>query len=148
MSKVIEGEPCLDLDGLPLPDFAEYYEQLRRYLPDSVLQDAAMVWLPYETSRGCWWGAKHHCTFCGLNGATLTHREKSPDRVLADLKQLTVAHPTRRICMSDNIMPHSYFRSLVPRLAEEVPGVEIFYEQKSNLTLGQVSALRRSAECS
>ena len=55
VSKVIEGEPCLDLDGLPLPDFAEYYEQLRRYLPDSVLQDAAMVWLPYETSRGCWW---------------------------------------------------------------------------------------------
>ena len=25
------------------------------------------VALLYETARGCWWGAKSHCTFCGLN---------------------------------------------------------------------------------
>ena len=26
--------------------------------------------LLFETSRGCWWGAKSHCTFCGLNGGS------------------------------------------------------------------------------
>ncbi|MEY3837712.1 MAG: hypothetical protein RL304_694, partial [Verrucomicrobiota bacterium] len=24
--------------------------------------------LALETSRGCWWGAKHHCTFCSFGG--------------------------------------------------------------------------------
>ena len=29
---------------------------------------------PFESARGCWWGAKHHCTFCGLNGSTMRFR--------------------------------------------------------------------------
>lgn len=30
--------------------------------------------LLYEASLGCWWGEKHHCTFCGLNGTTMKFR--------------------------------------------------------------------------
>src|SRR5262249_14390972 len=65
---VIPGEPCLTLDMLPTPDFAQYYEQLEYFLPDGLLAPWEEIWLPYESSRGCWWGQKHHCTFCGLNG--------------------------------------------------------------------------------
>jgi ribosomal peptide maturation radical SAM protein 1 len=46
--------------------------------------------------------------------------------------------------MIDNIMPHSYFRTVLPRLAEELPPAHIFYETKSNLTLEQVELLRRA----
>ena len=38
-----------------------------------------------ETARGCWWGERSHCTFCGLNGATMAFRSKTPERVLAEI---------------------------------------------------------------
>jgi hypothetical protein len=46
--------------------------------------------------------------------------------------------------MADNIMPYSYFRTLLPALAEELPRASIFYEEKSNLSLDQVYMLRRA----
>jgi ribosomal peptide maturation radical SAM protein 1 len=43
--------------------------------------------------------------------------------------------------MTDNIMPYHYFSTLIPKLAKENFGAQIFYEQKSNLTLDKVRAL-------
>ncbi len=133
---VVEGAPCRDLDALPTPSFADYWDQVGR-----VDLAGAPLWLSYETSRGCWWGARHHCTFCGLNGTGMTFRSKSPDRVLEELEALTAEAPTRRVCLTDNIMPHGYHQTLVPRLPERLPDLHLFYEQKANLTLAQVRAL-------
>ena len=105
--RIIRGRPCMDLDLLPTPDFAEYYDQLARAMPDSELAKSGLILLPVETSRGCWWGEKHHCTFCGLNAQTMEHREKSPDRVISELQLLLEKHPTRMVCAVDNIMPRS-----------------------------------------
>lgn len=145
--RVIRGTPCNALDALPTPEFSEYYAQLAASLPDSELVKGELVLLPYESSRGCWWGAKHHCTFCGLNAQTMQHREKTADRVIAELRHLLESHPTRKVCVVDNIMPRSYFKTLLPRLATELPGIQVFYEQKSNLTLDQVEALRTAGVC-
>lgn len=145
--RVIVGAPCNALETLPTPEFSEYYTQLAAVLPDSELAKGELVLLPYESSRGCWWGAKHHCTFCGLNAQTMQHREKSADRVIEELRQLLTSHPTRKVCVVDNIMPRSYFKTLLPRLATELPGIQVFYEQKSNLTLDQVEALRKAGVC-
>ena len=141
---VIAGSPMREMDAIPLPDYSEYYEQLELFLPDSDLQESGVISLPYESSRGCWWGQKHHCTFCGLNGQGMQFRAKSPDRVIADLRQLIKQHPTRLVNMCDNIMPHNYFRTLLPRLTKELPNLRIFYEQKSNLTFEQVLLLKRA----
>jgi hypothetical protein len=46
--------------------------------------------------------------------------------------------------MTDSIMPYTYFKTLLPRLAGEFLGVAIFYEQKANLSLPQVLALKRA----
>jgi ribosomal peptide maturation radical SAM protein 1 len=143
-AQIVQGSPCLDLDAVPTPDFAEFYEQFQRFIPDSRLAESDNIWLPYESSRGCWWGEKHHCTFCGINGTGMKFREKSADRVISELKELTEKHPSRKVCMVDNIMPHTYFKSLIPRLGDEVPGLQMFYEQKANLTLDQVEALKRA----
>jgi ribosomal peptide maturation radical SAM protein 1 len=145
--RVIRGVPCTALDALPTPEFSEYYTQLASALPDSELAKGELVLLPYESSRGCWWGAKHHCTFCGLNAQTMQHREKSADRVISELRLLLDTHPTRKVCVVDNIMPRSYFKTLLPRLPTELPGIQVFYEQKSNLTLDQVEALRKAGVC-
>jgi ribosomal peptide maturation radical SAM protein 1 len=139
---LVRGTPCTNLDALPTPDFTEYYEQFEHFAPDSGLRDS--IALPFESSRGCWWGQKHHCTFCGLNGETMAFRVKSPSRVIADLKRLLQRHPTTFVSMVDNIMPHEYFRTLIPRLRTELPGVTLFYEQKSNLSLARMVALKEA----
>ena len=145
--RIIRGEPCMDLDALPTPDFTEYYEQFAAALPESEFLKSGFILLPYETSRGCWWGEKHHCTFCGLNAQTMSHREKSPDRVVEELQLLLAKHPTKKVCVVDNIMPRSYFKTLLPRLAAEVPGLNAFYEQKANLSLDNVLDLVAAGVC-
>jgi ribosomal peptide maturation radical SAM protein 1 len=139
--RIVQGAPCEDLDGIPTPDFTDYFAQLEAVLPD---WKERQIWLSYETSRGCWWGQKQHCTFCGLNGEGMEFRQKSPHRVLAELKALLATYPTHRVVMTDNIMPYSYFGSLLPALAEELPHISIFWEQKSNLSLEKVRLLRRA----
>jgi len=142
-SRLIYGEPCRNMDALPTPTYEEFYEQKRRFLPMSKVP-TGHTQIPYETSRGCWWGQKHQCTFCGLNGETMAFRQKSPDRVIRDLRTLLNAHPTRRVIMTDRTMPHIYFKTLLPRLAGKFPGVGIFYESRANLSLPQVLALKRA----
>jgi ribosomal peptide maturation radical SAM protein 1 len=140
---VVQGEPCEDLESLPGPRFDEFFAQREQHLTTGFLP-ADQAALSYETSRGCWWGQKRHCTFCGLNGEGMGFREKSPDKVLRELRALLAASPTRRVLMTDNIMPHRFFATLVPRLAEELPDLRIFYEQKANLTLQHVLSLKRA----
>jgi len=140
-AKIIRGELCRDLDGLPTPEYTEFYEQRKHLLPESSLA-AGKTEVLFETSRGCWWGQKHHCTFCGLNGEGMAFRRKSPERVIEELRSLARTYPTRKISMTDNILPQAYFKTLLPRLAAELPGLEIFYEVKANLSLSNLLALK------
>jgi ribosomal peptide maturation radical SAM protein 1 len=149
---IIRGEPIRDLDAIPTPDFTEYFDQRDRIGLDPELLARTMpeartergTWISYETSRGCWWGEKHHCTFCGLNGEGMQFRAKTPKRVLAELRGLVDRHGVRSIWMVDNIMPHTYYRDLLPAMARDLPGLSIFYEQKANLTLERIVALHRA----
>src|SRR4029453_173525 len=60
--------PAQRLDDLPAPDYTEFFARAEDLgvLPRTAQRQ---VRIPFESARGCWWGAKHHCTFCGLNGA-------------------------------------------------------------------------------
>ena len=60
--------------------------------------------LPLESSRGCWWGAAHQCTFCGLNGTSLGYRSKSPERVLAEVHELEDRYGISDFEAVDNIL--------------------------------------------
>jgi ribosomal peptide maturation radical SAM protein 1 len=137
LAPIVEGEPCRDLDALPTPDFADWIAQMEAWAPQ--WKDEA--WLVYESSRGCWWGATRHCTFCGLNGTGMAFRTRSPERVISDLKEITSRTGLSHVAMADNIMPHAFHKAVLPRLPAEVPGLRLFYEQKANLTLDQVVGL-------
>jgi hypothetical protein len=130
---IIQGKPCDEMDAIPPLDYDDYFEQRAAYLsrPDDAVVGKAS--LPYETSRGCWWGQKHHCTFCGLNGEGMAFRSRSPDRVIGELGALVAKYRPASILMADNIMPHKYFSTVVPRLATELPGLNIFYETYSEI---------------
>ena len=143
-TRIIRGKPCMDLDSLPTPEFDEYFEQLAVFHPNKQLAEVQDKWLPYETSRGCWWGEKQHCTFCGINGETMSFRERNPSRVINDLQEMSQRYRPKRIFMVDNIMPYSYFNTLLPQLAEARLDLQIFYEQKANLSLTKVLALHQA----
>lgn len=135
-----------DLDSLPVPDFGDYF----RTLDGSSIAGAIRPALPLETSRGCWWGAVRHCTFCGLNGTSMGYRSKSPDRVLAEIRALEERYGIASFEAVDNILDMAFFKTVLPRLAEEAEGeVEkdrrrFFYEVKPNLQRSQVETLRRA----
>jgi ribosomal peptide maturation radical SAM protein 1 len=142
-NRIIYGQPLPNLDDLPIADFADYFAQRRDFLP-TLGEPRQSVILPYESSRGCWWGQKHHCTFCGLNGESMSFRRKSPDKVITELRELVSRYSCQMVAMSDNIMPHEYFRTVLPVLAADPLPVPIFYEQKSNLTLNDVVLLKKA----
>ncbi|MFL6198474.1 MAG: RiPP maturation radical SAM C-methyltransferase [Thermoanaerobaculia bacterium] len=126
------------LDDLPYPELEDYFAQLAEHGFQGIYQPRLL----FETSRGCWWGEKQHCTFCGLNGTTMAFRSKSPDRALAELKEVTRRHPGLFVGMADNIMDMRYLKTLLPRIAEEGLQLTLFYEVKSNLKKGEVRQLR------
>lgn len=142
VDRIVRGAPCFDMDSLPEPSFDDYFAQRAIALPSK--SSNSETWLPYESSRGCWWGTRHHCTFCGLSDETMSFRCKSPDVMIKGTKRLLSKYPSRLISMIDNILPHSYFRTVLPRIVEELPPVRIFYEAKANLNLEQVQILRRA----
>ncbi len=129
-----------NLDELPYPDFDDYFLRWQA----SPLREQIRPLLFFETSRGCWWGEKHHCLFCGLNGAALTFRSKSPQRAIDELRYLIERHGVRRACSADNILDYRYFQSFLPLLEAAGLGLEFEYELKTNLTRTQVQTLLAS----
>lgn len=128
-----------NLNELPYPDHSDFFRHLEAS-PIHVLLEPEVT---METSRGCWWGQKHHCTFCGLNGLGMTYRSKSPDRAYQEIKHLLSAYGNNSIFNTDNIVDMRYFNELFPRLEAEGIRLQLFYETKANLKKSQLEVLRR-----
>ncbi|MEZ5966771.1 MAG: RiPP maturation radical SAM C-methyltransferase [Planctomycetota bacterium] len=129
---------AIAMDQVPAPDYDEYFARLHRLGFDTVIQPT----LPLESSRGCWWGARSHCTFCGLNGERMTQRSKSGARVVAELEAQARAHRVLDFTMVDNILDLAYFDTMLPALAARGLDLRLFYQTKANLSLAQVRQLR------
>jgi ribosomal peptide maturation radical SAM protein 1 len=127
-----------DLDALPIPDFSDYFAQV----DGSALRGSFQPELLFESARGCWWGAKSHCTFCGLNGQTMAYRSKSPERIVRELRSLAETYPVDRFFAADNILDPRYIREVFPRLRAGGVALTFMYETKVNLTFEQLSTLR------
>ena len=128
--------PVTDMDSLPTPSYNDYFEQIAAV----GLQGRFDRLVPFESARGCWWGAKMHCTFCGLNGTTMAYRSKSPERVLEELDKLSVYG--KDFVVVDNILDLKYLETLFPEIARRQPGYTFHYETKVNLKKHQLKSLR------
>ena len=128
------------MDSLPLPAFEDYFRVLSSTFPDT----ATTTVLPIETSRGCWWGERSHCTFCGLNGEGMKFRRKRWHRVVEEVDSLMARHPCRLAQFTDNILALDYFKDLIPYWADRVDSTKKFFEVKSNLTRDQLGMLKRA----
>lgn len=128
-----------DLDALPIPDYGEYFAALSGF-PDSERRQIRPA-LPMETSRGCWWGERRACAFCGLNLGRRRYRAKSPERVCAELDALAARSGVRDFALADNIMPPGYGTSLLPELERRGAPYRLFYEIRPGLRREQVRQL-------
>jgi len=121
------------------PDYDDFFDQLREIDPQSSLLENPVIL--YETARGCWWGEKHHCTFCGLNASTMKFRAKSIKQVHTDLAQLSKKYDSFRFRLVDNILEMKYVDGVFGELAENNYDLHFFIEVKSNLTKKQIKTL-------
>ncbi len=132
--KVVNCEPVMDLDRVSEPDYEDFMAQCD--LPRN------QVTLSFESSRGCWWGHKHQCKFCGESALDVPYRSKSPGRVLGELERLKALYPEiENYFAADSILPHGYFKTLLPALGRSAFKGNIVYETKANLTRAQVGGL-------
>lgn len=137
-----QAPPVLELDSLPFPDFDDYFAQLEH---SSLELGPSDLRLMLETSRGCWWGAKSQCAFCGLNSDTMVYRSKSDARVLEEFTYLARRHPTiQTVDVVDKILDMHFFQNVIPGLIERNLGLNIFYFVKANLNKEQLRMLKQA----
>ncbi len=140
---VAEGAGGLvSMDQVPIPVHDEYFERLERMSFCNEIRSA--VRLTYESSRGCWWGAKSPCTFCGLNGIGMTFRSKPPERVVEELTALAAKYGRLGFSVADNILDQRYLREVLPLLRELGYDFRLFYEIKANLKKAEILLLREA----
>lgn len=121
------------------PDYDDYFDQLEEV--ESEPSKGLDRILLYEGSRGCWWGEKHHCTFCGLNAQAMEFRSKAPEQVIRELDELSSRYNCIRFRFVDNIIDLKYIDGLFGRLAAEHLDLDVFIETKSNLSKRQIQTL-------
>lgn len=121
------------MDDLPYPYFDDFFA-----LWPLDADPPPMV--PFEGSRGCWWGQKQHCVFCSLNHS-ITYRAKSPERLYREIEHLTERYPGRQIFATDDILDQRVIGTITDRLAALPVRPKLYYSVKSNLRRDQVEAL-------
>ncbi len=132
--------PMFPIDQVPMPDHDAYFDTIG----NSPILAYVNPQIVLEAARGCWWGEKHHCTFCGLNGSGMKFRSKQPDVVWNEIATLVERHKVLDITMVDNIMDMDYFGTLLPRIQRSGLDLRIHYEVKANLSPAQLDTLAKA----
>jgi ribosomal peptide maturation radical SAM protein 1 len=133
----LDCRPLADMNDSPFPDYSDYIAALEQ----AGFRRKMELRLYFESSRGCWWGQKHQCSFCGLNGSSIEYRRKEPDRVFQEIKHLAEAYHCLTLSATDNIFAQEYFSHLLPQLREMDIDLNLFYEVKANLKRKQLTML-------
>jgi len=74
----------LDINTNLIPDYTAFLDTFENKFPDGRIKPM----LIFETSRGCAWGERRQCAFCGLNGLTLRYRALTPENAISQIHAL------------------------------------------------------------
>lgn len=134
-SPAIYGQD-LNIDNLVQVEYDDFFHSIGSF------SGKIEISLPFETSRGCWWGQRSHCTFCGLNGASMAYRAMPAQMAREMIVSLVERYRDRASqydCV-DNIMAKEYVAEVFEglRLGENV---SIFYETKGDLDEEEIEIL-------
>jgi ribosomal peptide maturation radical SAM protein 1 len=130
----------LDIDTPIELDYEDFMRKFYGSFADADIKPA----LPLETSRGCWWGQRSHCTFCGLNGLSMAYRAMKPDLAINLFNTLfRYSGKVSKIEAVDNILPKSYLNQVLPFL-ETPSDMDIFYEVNADLSEHDMAVLAKA----
>ncbi len=87
-SKIINCTAINDMELIDIPNYDDYFQQLSKKQQEGLLPAEWPTWITYESSRGCWWGSKCPCAYCGLNTINMKYRQKSNKRILNEIVSL------------------------------------------------------------
>jgi len=122
-----------DLDELPIPDYADYFNHLKSLTPEKMF----LPKMPMEISRGCWWRKKAGpngsagCAFCNLNLQWHGYRAKSRDRTVKELETLTEKHQILSVSFMDNLLPARGLETLFERIKGLGKDLRLFSELRA-----------------
>ncbi|MFI7323024.1 RiPP maturation radical SAM C-methyltransferase [Streptomyces venezuelae] len=119
------------------PDYSGYFERLAASVARNWVEPKLVV----EGARGCWWGEKHHCTFCGLNGSFMEFRSKSPDTFYDEIMDLARRHKVLDMYVVDNILDMRYLTTVLPRIIDSGYDLRLHIEIKANMKRSQLRTL-------
>ncbi|MFI2641820.1 RiPP maturation radical SAM C-methyltransferase [Streptomyces sp. NPDC018610] len=119
------------------PDYSGYFERLAASVARNWVEPKLVV----EGARGCWWGEKHHCTFCGLNGSFMQFRSKSPDTFYQEIMDLAERHQVLDMYVVDNILDMRYLSTVLPRIIDSGHDLRMHIEIKANMRRPQLQVL-------
>ena len=121
-------------------DYGPFLRALDQSFPNNEIEPILL----FETSRGCWWGERAHCTFCGLNGTTMGYRAMSPELALKQFDSLFQFAPkVARLDAVDNILPKNYISEVLPYV-KTPESVSMFYEVKADLSETDMQVLAQA----
>ena len=135
------GRPLTDLGMSPSPDYDDYFRQ-RRSLEKAGQLTFEVESLPFESSRGCWWGEQSHCVFCGINDEVMPFREKPVERVLEEMVALSSRYRVTKLTAADWIISRRMRRRLFEGLASLDYELECFYETRIDLPKDEVALMK------
>lgn len=144
--KIHHNQPSsswIDLNNSPAPDYSDFFNDLTNLKKRDGITIHVDT-LPVESSRGCWWGQKSHCVFCGIHKKDLEYRYKRPEIVMRMLDDLSEKHHITHFRFSDYILPNQYFKTLLPQLKQHPKSYSLHWEIKANLSLDKIRLLQQA----
>ncbi len=119
----------------PFLNYDPYFAKIDQFS----LRKSLNPMLAFESSRGCWWGEKSQCSFCGLH-EIMKYRPKQQDFVLEEMEHLAQRHNHGRFYAVDLIAPKQFYQTFFPEIERRGHQWQLFYEIKSNVTRKQLAA--------
>lgn len=139
--RVIECETQREMDRVPIPDYDDYFSEVNPWIDAGQLPSGLPYFLPFESSRGCFYAARKPCTFCAFNTTDRLYRAKSGGRILAEMRTLSARHANRSLWAVDNVMPRAVLKEVAPQLIEAGSPFSLAYEVRPELSAPQLEIL-------
>ena len=136
--RIIVGDPVMDLDAIPLPDYQSYFDQMQTFFGD---RPPKGITLSYEATRGCAWGK---CRFCGMNGKRAAFRQKNRQKVAQELESLVTTYPDYPVLFVDKMLPADLCKDLLPLLGSRSIAASKTCELRSDYTLQELIDLKQT----
>lgn len=124
-----------------IPNYDDYFRQLDSTSVGKVLR--SKVWIPFESSRGCWWGMRKPCHFCAL-GKDMAYRKKPSQQVIDEIHLLARKYKHPRMYAVDHVMDFEYHTEFLEGLKAGNLDFDIYYQVKANLGPAELLRMKQA----